>query len=125
MKKITGERALFTVLVLTLLVGTLMPGSVKSDIEVRLSSAVPWSALAHFTLFGAIAALPVYGPGLGGTGRALLLAVALAASTELLQSWVPGRHPLMRDALIDLSGALAGLALRSLWLLQARQPQGV
>jgi VanZ family protein len=121
-KKITLPYALLSLLVLTLFVGTLMPGSVKSEIEGHMWSALPWSAMAHFVLFAAIAALPVYGRRWGGFAGALLLALALAASTELLQLWVPGRHPMVRDGLIDLAGALAGCALqvrmRSLRLLK-------
>jgi hypothetical protein len=111
-KKITLPYVLLSLLVLTLFVGTLMPGSLKSEIEGHMGSALPWSAMAHFVLFAAMAALPVYGRWWGGFAGALLLALALAASTELLQLWVPGRHPLLRDGLIDLAGALAGCALQ-------------
>ena len=43
---------------------------------------------------------------------AMLLALLLATSTEVLQHWVPGRHPMVRDALIDLAGALVGCTLQ-------------
>ena len=112
MNKITLPYALLSLLVLALFVGTLMPGSLKSEIEGHMGSALPWSAMAHFVLFAAMAALPVYGRWWGGFAGALLLALALAASTELLQLWVPGRHPLLRDGLIDLAGALVGCALQ-------------
>jgi VanZ family protein len=35
----------------------------------------------------------------------------LAATTELLQVWIPGRTPRISDLLADLVGMLAGLAL--------------
>jgi VanZ family protein len=41
----------------------------------------------------------------------LALAVFLAAATEFVQQFVPGRHPLVRDALIDLAGTITGLLL--------------
>jgi hypothetical protein len=120
---VTKPWPLFTVLVLLLFVGTLMPGSVKAQVESQLWGVVPWSSVAHFALFAAIAALPVYGSGRGGVLRAVVLALLLATITESMQSMVPGRHPLLRDALIDLAGTFAGLTLRSLWLARMRQTQ--
>jgi hypothetical protein len=95
--------------ILLLLVGTTIPGSLKADIEGRMWSGWPWSASAHFVLFGLIAAIPVYGRGRRSVALALTLAVCLALTTELLQGLVPGRHPLLRDALIDLAGTVSGL----------------
>lgn len=90
-----------------------MPGDMHSAIESRMWPALPWSALAHFTLFALIAAFPVYGQGRAATLRAIALALLLAAVTELAQSFVPGRHPMLRDAAIDLAGTAFGLmALR-------------
>lgn len=102
-------RLAFAALVLVLLAGILLPGDLKADIEGNLWNGFPWSAAAHFTLFAVIAAFPVYGLGRGGIGRALLLALLLAAFTELAQSLVPGRHPMVRDVLIDLAGTTFGL----------------
>lgn len=93
-----------------------MPGSVKQGVEAQLWGAWPWAALAHFVLFAVIAATPVYGAAPRSLPRAMLTALALAVTTEWLQSFVPGRHPLVRDALIDLTGTLAGLlAARVFW----------
>jgi len=89
-----------------------MPGSLKTEIEGRLWSVLPWSHLAHFVLFCAIAAVPVYGSGPKAVWAAMLLALLLAVGTETLQYWVPGRHPTLRDVLIDLAGALAGCGLQ-------------
>ena len=100
-----------------------MPGSLKAQIESTLWGAIPWSSLAHFALFAAMATLSVYGNGRAGVWRAVLVAMFFAGATELLQSLVPGRHPLMHDALIDMAGAMTGLALRSLWLARLRAPQ--
>lgn len=111
-KKITVPRVLLAVLLIGVYTGTLMPGSIKAEIEGHFWSALPWSAMAHFVLFCAMAALPAYGRGQAALGGAMLLALLVAASTELLQHFVPGRHPLLRDALIDLAGALTGCALQ-------------
>ena len=104
-------RCMLMLLVVVLFVGTLVPGSVKSEVEGHLWLGLPWASLGHFVLFGAMAALPAYGPGRSALARALLLALMLAMMTELLQSWVPGRHPRLRDVAIDLAGALAGCAI--------------
>ena len=95
-----------------LFAGILMPGVLKSDIEHRMWHVLPWAHLAHFTLFALIASCPVYGSGRTAVVRTLVLASVLAVVTESLQHFVPGRHPTIRDCFIDLSGALAGLAVR-------------
>lgn len=105
-------RLAFAGLVLLLLTGVLLPGELKADIEGSLWNDFPWSAAAHFSLFATIAAFPVYGLGRKGIWRALLLALLLGAFTELAQSLVPGRHPMVRDVLIDLSGTTLGLFLQ-------------
>jgi VanZ family protein len=111
--------AALVIAILLLLAGTTMPGSLKADIEGQLWRAWPWSASAHFVLFGVIAAIQIYGEGRWALARALVLGVGLAVLTEQLQQFVPGRHPLLRDGLIDLAGTVTGvLAARML----ARQP---
>jgi VanZ family protein len=94
-----------------LFIGTSMPGSLKASIEGQLWHTWPWSGSAHFVLFAIIAAIPAYGQGRWRMVRVLALAVCLAAATEFVQQFVPGRHPLLRDALIDLSGAITGLII--------------
>jgi VanZ family protein len=73
-------------------------------------------------LFAVIAALPVYGPDRWGAIRALALAIFLAILTECLQSLVPGRHPMLRDGLIDLAGTAAGLAIAAAIRSQRKSP---
>ena len=99
----------FIVLVALLIAGTTMPFAVKSGIESHMWRGVPWSALAHFTLFTLIGLCPVYGKGRAAVWRTILVGVGLAVLTELLQSLVPGRHPQLRDVCIDLGGT--GFAL--------------
>jgi VanZ family protein len=89
-----------------------MPGKVKAEIEGHFWSALPWSGMAHFVLFCAIAAVPVYGRGPKVFWAAMLVGLLLAVGTEALQHLVPGRYPTVRDVLIDLAGALAGCALQ-------------
>jgi hypothetical protein len=122
-ERITGRQWLLAwgCAVILLLVGTTMSGSLKADIEGQLWHAWPWSASAHFVLFGVIAAIPVYGRGRLWVLRALALALLLAFLTEWLQGFVPGRHPLVRDGIIDLCGAATGLLAGSL-CLRRRQP---
>jgi VanZ family protein len=55
-------------------------------------------------------------------GASLFLCVAYAISDEFHQLFVPGRGPLLKDVLIDGSGAALGIILylvaRKLWLLR-------
>lgn len=104
----------FIVLVLLLIAGTTMPYELKAGIEGRMWRKVPWSALAHFTLFTMIGLCPVYGSGRSAVWRIVGVALGLAFLTELLQSLVPGRHPQLRDVAIDLSGTATALLLRKL-----------
>ena len=121
-ERITGRQWLLAwgCAVILLLVGTTMSGSLKADIEGQLWHALPWSASAHFVLFGVIAAIPVYGRGRLWGLRALALALLLAFLTEWLQGFVPGRHPLVRDGIIDLCGAATGLLAGSLCLRRSQ-----
>ena len=102
---------LLALAVVVLLIGTTMPGALKGSIEGELWHGWPWSAFAHFTLFALIAATPAYGEDRWWPFRAAALALALAFITEFLQQFVPGRHPLLRDGLIDLAGTLTGLMI--------------
>jgi hypothetical protein len=105
-------RAILIALIVVLVVGTTIPGSLKANIEGQMWQGWPWSTSAHFLLFACIAALPVYGQGPGAVFRALSLALLLALVTEGLQAWAPGRHPLLRDVLIDLAGTIFGMGCR-------------
>lgn len=105
---------IFIVLVLLLVAGTTMPAGLKAGIEDRMWHQLPWSKLAHYTLFAMIGLCPVYGTGRAAAWRIIVVAVGLAALTELLQSLVPGRHPQLRDVLLDLSGTATALLLRKL-----------
>jgi hypothetical protein len=105
---------IFIVLVLLLVAGTTMPSALKAGIEDHMWHQLPWSKLAHYTLFAMIGLCPVYGTDRAAAWRIIVVAVGLAALTELLQSLVPGRHPQLQDVLIDLGGTATALFLRKL-----------
>jgi VanZ family protein len=70
--------------------------------------------LAHFTEYAVLGALVLRA--VRREPPAVALGVAYAASDELHQHFVPGRHAALRDVAIDAAGVLAGvLAGRRLW----------
>jgi VanZ family protein len=103
---------IFAILVLLLVAGTTMPNELKAEIEGRMWRKLPWSALAHYTLFMLLGMCPVYGNGRAAALRTIGVAVMLAVITETLQSVVPGRHPQMKDMAIDIAGTATALFLR-------------
>ncbi len=54
----------------------------------------------------------------------VLIVVALAAGTELMQFWVPGRTPKLQDARDDLVGGVIGLLAGALLLWSLRMLRG-
>jgi VanZ family protein len=50
---------------------------------------------------------------------AIVIAAAYAASDEWHQSFVPGRHPLATDVLVDTAGA--SIAAASYWIYESRR----
>jgi ABC-type Fe3+ transport system permease subunit len=75
------------------------------------------SISAHFAEYAILAALLWYAlrstPALAGRAAplAFTLAVLYAISDEFHQSFVPGRHPDVRDVLVDAAGALVAVLL--------------
>ena len=65
--------------------------------------------LAHMAEYAVLAAL--LWRALGAYRLAFALAVAYAATDELHQHFVAGRHAAVRDVVIDAAGAAVGLAL--------------
>jgi VanZ family protein len=103
---------IFIVLVVLLVAGTTMPARLKTGIESHMWHVLPWSALAHFTLFMLIGLCPVYGKGRAAVLRTVSIGLALAIMTESLQALVPGRSPQVRDVLIDLCGTTLALVMQ-------------
>jgi VanZ family protein len=64
--------------------------------------------LGHFGLFGALGALLFWGRADLDSLKLLVLLVALAGVTELMQVLVDGRHADWRDVGVDLAGAFVG-----------------
>ena len=114
---------LFIVLVLLLVAGTTMPSAVKVSIEGRMWQPLPWSKLAHYTLFTLIGLCPVYGAGSTAAWRILLVGLLLAVLTELMQTFVPGRQPHLRDVLVDMGGTSTALLLLRLLPRQDVRPE--
>lgn len=83
----------------------------------------PLSVAAHFSEYALLAALLAQAlrhsriTATRAARLAFLLSVVYAGSDELHQAFVPGRHPDLRDVLVDALGALAGLCLLH-WLLR-------
>ena len=109
------RQALTGLLIVGLLFGALMPASLKHSAHALLGLQLPWPSIGHFVLFLLIAMVGPYGTGLAAEKRAILLALALAIGTEVLQHWVPGRHPMLRDVGIDLAGTATGRVLVLVW----------
>ena len=65
--------------------------------------------LAHATEYGILGALLLRA--LGRPGPAALAAIAYAASDEVHQHFVRGRHAAPLDVAIDAAGALVGIAI--------------
>ena len=94
---------------LALLVGTQMPGAWRSGVMDALHAPSILSSLAHLVLFAGMAAVVAARPLQWPVLRILVVALALAVLTELLQFFALDRHPMLRDVGIDLAGALLGV----------------
>jgi VanZ family protein len=83
---------------------------------------------AHFAVFGILAGLYILGMGHGevATRRmfwlALLWTALFAASDEIHQAFVPGRHARVMDWSIDMAGA--AVTLLTLWRVRGFLPGG-
>ncbi len=74
----------------------------------------------HLTVYAVLAALSwrALEPRRSVFGWAWLLAVLYACTDEWHQSFVPGRHPMATDVLIDACGAAVALLL--IWIMQRK-----
>ena len=66
----------------------------------------------------------VFALGFWSIGSRVVIALSLtllAGSMEILQMWVPGRHPAIADALASSMGGLLGISLGGLLLALATQ----
>jgi len=107
------SKAVLSVQILLLLVGTLMPGAWRSAVEQSVHAGFGLSSWAHFVLFASMAWLQTVSPLRWPLRRVLLIALALGLVTEGLQFFAIDRHPRWIDIGIDLAGALAGVGLAS------------
>jgi VanZ family protein len=63
----------------------------------------------------------------GGWGVAVVLGAGLSSGIEFLQCFLPGRHPSMRDFLLNVTGSAAGFGLPGLgsgWIPSFLRPYG-
>jgi len=89
--------------------------------DYRLVTGLPHH-LEHFAIFLLVGLLF----GLGYPYRYLVQRVGLilfAATVELVQVWVPGRHARFSDLVASVLGLLVGLGLASVWVRLARRGQ--
>ncbi len=86
-----------------------------------LHAAIRKSAhVTEYAIFAMLAARALIGSSLALFSRGwfaivLLLLIAIAASDEYHQSFVPSRTAAVTDVLIDISGGVAALSLLALW----------
>ena len=127
------QAAICGILVL-ILAGTLMPEDVKEAAQTEIGQLLPAaiqelmvagkktsgalvfdytpiSKAGHFLGFALLAFLLCQVLAIRGITYALLTVVLLAGISEVLQFFVSGRTPGLRDILIDLAGAVAGVTM--------------
>lgn len=101
---------LLAVLLVTLLVGTQIPGAWRSALENSLHAPFPLAKIAHFFMFALIALVASAKPLKWPLAWVLLGALGLGLFTELLQSLVAmDRDGNLRDVAIDVAGAALGI----------------
>lgn len=115
--------ALMLGLVVVLMIGTQMPGSLRDGIERSLHAPIPLSSLAHFVLFTGMSGLLAARPIAWAPRRIGACMLVLAVLTETLQIFAINRHPRLLDIGIDMVGFAAGTAL-SICLAKAHAGDG-
>lgn len=77
----------------------------------RLKWIWPGIDIFHALLFAVTGLLAALAYPSAGTGRLLLVLFVLAAFTEYLQVWIPGRSSSLLELAVDLAGAVAGVTI--------------
>jgi VanZ family protein len=103
--------SLLLLLVLTLVIGTQIPGTLRNQIETGLHAPLSFSSWAHFVLFTCIALVLSLRPIVWPAQWVILMTFGLALATEGLQFFAPGRHPRLIDLVIDMAGTLLALLI--------------
>ncbi len=101
-------------LLVTLLIGTQMPGEWRDGLQASLHAPFGLSSWAHYFIFMVMAGLARLPPLAWPVRRILLVALVLGLTTEVLQIFAIHRHPGLDDVAIDMAGAATGLVL--VWL---------
>lgn len=98
-----------------ILVGSLMPGGI---------GGVPWfrPVVYHLVGYGATAFILVLalGSDLRRIAGIVLALGAIGALTEVAQIWIPGRDAYVSDVLVNLAGAVIGVAVA--WVARGLVP---
>lgn len=140
-----GDKAQWTIVLLglTLLVGTLLPGSLKMQLEWATGAALARLALWgwplsgrgsestvllcsdgwHLLTFALFAAAVRRGHPDVSARMLIVWLLTLAAVSETLQFYVDARQPSLIDFAIDSAGLLLGVAAVSLWPGAGRAPR--
>lgn len=107
---LTRTRLALGLMVLLVLAGTLMPGSLKHQLLSPFPAQLHVDKLGHMLGFLAMAFVAARARFRKVSGwQVIALALALAAFTELCQNFIPGRTPRVADVFIDLAGACLGV----------------
>lgn len=110
----SSAMVLLLVLLVSLFVGTLMPGAWRDE-AFRITH-LPWqlTKVAHFVLFACVAAVARLPPLALPVWMICLSTLVLALLTEGLQYLASNRNPSWQDLVIDMAGAALGLLLAGL-----------
>ena len=115
MTVLTIARVIGLFCVLAIIILSLIPG------VVRPHTGLP-GKVEHFIAYCSTGT--VFALGFWSIGSRVVIALGLtllAGSMEILQMWVPGRHPAIADALASSMGGLLGIVLGGLLLGLAAQ----
>lgn len=113
-------RALLALVLLVVAVATLLPNWQLA----ALRRAIPWLShaisrterlwlavdMVHVVMFAAVGLLAALASPAARFGRVLLVVFVLAAATEFVQIWVPGRTSSLFELLLDVTAALVGMS---------------
>lgn len=89
---------------------------------VTVVSPGSWDKLIHFSAFFVLAMLATLGWRTSGATSRILLLLAYAALTELLQYFIPGRSFAALDWVADSLGAIAAVVISQQLLQRRLQP---
>ena len=112
-------RVALALALLVVIVAVLLPNSQLAELRIAspwLSNAISrteelWPAvdMVHVVMFSGVGLLTALAFPAVGFGRLLLVLFVLAAATEFVQIWIPGRTSSLFEVLLDVAAAAIGL----------------